>query len=806
MVERSQEKTDIQKSTVDELMKRLSSSEDGLSTAEANNRLKLYGPNEIKEKKKSSLRILLMKFVGPIPLMLFVIIGISLFLGKNIDAYIILGLVFFNAFAGFAEEYKADNTLELLRKKLSVMVLVLRDKTWSKIPSKSIVPGDIIRLRIGDIVPADCKITEGDYLSVDQSMLTGESLPVDKTEGDVVYSSSTVKQGEATALVVSTGINTSFGKTAELVKIARSRMHLESDILRLIKYLVAVDVVLIAVVLIFSSLSGVSFSEVIPFSLLVLLASVPVALPSAFTVAMAYGTERLSSKNILVTRLEAIEEASTMNVICLDKTGTITKNSLSVSKAYGYDNFSDSDVLKYAALASRVEDSDEIDMAILSAQKAEGSDLSKYKRSNFTPFDPSTKMSKSEVLYNGSSMTVVKGFPDKILSLCKLAKSDEESERKKINDLASKGFRIIAVAVDDGGWKFVGFVPLSDMPREDSAKFISELKNLGLKIKMLTGDSEQTAEAVASEVGIGNKILDVSQLQGQTEGQIAKLVSENDGFSGIFPKDKYLIVKALQDSGSHVGMTGDGVNDAPALKQAEVGIAVSNATDVAKSAAALVLTSEGIEPIVNAIEESRSIFERMITYTINKVSRIFQIAFFLSAAFLILKFLPIRAIQLILMIFLNDIGSIALSTDHERYSADPDTWSIKTIFSASMIFGIATILETSILTFLGLAVFGLSHQALQTFLFVSFIMSIEFMLLSIRSRSHFFSSYPSLLVSLQIVLSILIASVFAVFGVLMTPISVNYVLFIAGVSVLFLVVVDYIKYFIYKNISEFKEL
>ena len=792
--------------SIDEVMSKLSASKAGLSSSEAENRLKKFGPNEIQSKKASPILKLLKKFIGPISLMLFAITGLSISLGKYIDAYIILGLVVFNALAGFLEEYKADNTLELLKQKLSVMVSVKRNGSWAKLPSKSIVPGDIIRLRMGDIVPADCKVIEGDYVSVDQSMLTGESLPVDKKTGDLLYSSSVVKGGEATGLVVSTGSNTSFGKTTELVKTARTKMHLESDILKLIKYLVIVDLVLIFVVLAYSFFSGLDLITIIPFTLLILLVSVPVALPAAFTVAMAYGTEKLSSKNILVTRLGAIEEASTMNVVCLDKTGTITKNKLSMSKPVEYNSFNGMDVVKYGALASREEDADEIDLSIISFAKANKIDTSKYQVTDFKPFDPSTKMSEATVLHSGRKITVIKGFPDKILSICKLPPAEEKKEKELIMKDSGKGYRIIAVAINDGEWKFVGYIPLNDKPREDSATFINELKKLGLKIKMLTGDSEATAKAVASEVGIGDRILDVSSLAGESESQLSELVNKNDGFSGVFPKDKYAIVKALQDSGFHVGMTGDGVNDAPALKQAEVGIAVSNATDVAKSAAAIVLTSDGIEPIVNAIVESRSIFERMITYTINKVSRIFQIAFFLAAAFLILKFLPIRTIQLILMIFLNDIGSITLSTDHEKYSLSPDTWDIKSILSASVIFGAAAIIEISIITFAGLSFFGLNHSQLQTLLFFSFIVSIELMLLSIRSRGHFFSTMPSLPVILQIVLSILIAGALSFFGILMTPIGLDYILFSVGVSALFLVIVDYIKYFLYKNESEFKSL
>ncbi len=796
---------------VNEEIERLSSSKNGLSQSEAEARLKKYGYNIIMDKKVSPIKKLILKFWGPIPLMLFIVIGISFFLGKNIDAYIVIGLLVFNAVAGFLEEFKADNTLELLKNKLSVYVNIIRDGQWKKLPAKILVPGDIIRVRIGDIVPADCLIIEGDYISVDQSMLTGESLPVDKKKGETIFSSSTVREGEATALVLKTGQNTSFGKTADLVRIASGKIHLEDDILRLLKYLIYVDLLLIAAVFVVSFLSHISILTIIPFSLLILLVSVPVALPAAFTVAMAYGTDRLSYRNILVTKLEAIEEASTMNVVCLDKTGTITSNKLSVSAPFNYGKFSKEDVLFYGTIASRKEDNDEIDNAIIEGfdRYNTGSRELNYKISKFIPFSPSTKVSQADVILNGKKMSAIKGFPSIIIKKCSLDSSEIKKINQAIKEFSLKGFRTIAVAVKLDArkeWSFVGIAPLNDKPRTDSAKLIEELKGLGIKVKMLTGDNIDTAKEIAKEVGIGEKILDVKMLNGIDEKTMSKLVIEHDGFAGVFPKDKYTIVKALQDSGYHVGMTGDGVNDAPALKQAEVGIAVSNATDVAKSAATIVLTSPGIEPIVNAVRESRSIFERMISYTLYKVTRIFQIAFFLSVAFIILRFLPIRPIQLILMIFINDIGSITLSTDKESYSKKPDAWDIKAILYASAIFGVMGILEVGILAYLGLSYFHLSQGSFKTFMFVAFIFSMEAMLLSIRSRKRFFHSRPSVPVIFQIILAIIISFLIAHFGILMPAISNFYVLIIGLFAVVFLVITDYLKVFIYKRDKEFSLL
>ncbi|EEZ92939.1 MAG: plasma-membrane proton-efflux P-type ATPase [Candidatus Parvarchaeum acidiphilum ARMAN-4] len=791
--------------------RKLSSNKNGLSEKEAEERLKTYGYNEITSKKVNPIKKLLLKFWGPIPLMLFIVIIMSAFLGRYTDAYIVIGLLLFNGAASFFEEFKADNTLELLKNKLSVNVNVQRDNEWKKLPSKFLVPGDIIRVRMGDIIPADCLIIEGDYLSVDQSMLTGESLPVDKNKGSTLFSSSTVREGEATALVLKTGKNTSFGKTADLVRIAGGKMHLENDILRLLKYLIYIDLLLIVSVFITSYLSHINLLTIVPFSLLILLASVPVGLPAAFTVAMAYGTERLSSKNILVTKLEAIEEASTMNVVCLDKTGTITSNQLSVSEPFGYGKFSMEDVLFYGAIASKREDNDEIDNAIIEGlKKYDTKNLElDYKLIKFIPFSPSTKISQADILLNGKKMSAIKGFPEIVIKKCGLDASETKKINAKIKEMSLKGYRTIAVAArlsDKKAWDFVGIVPLNDKPREDSKKLIEELKGLGIKTKMLTGDNIDTAKEIANEVGIGDKILDVKTLEGLDEKTLSKLIIEHDGFAGVFPKDKYTIVKTLQDAGYHVGMTGDGVNDAPALKQAEVGIAVSNATDVAKSAATIVLTSPGIEPIVNAVKESRSIFERMISYTLNKVTRIFQIAFFLSIAFIILRFLPIKAVQLILMIFLNDIGSIALSTDKESYSKKPDSWDIKAIFYASILFGIMVIFEVSILAYFGLFYFHLNHASFETFLFVAFMFSIEALLLSIRSRKRFFHSRPSIPVLLQIILAITITAIIAYFGVLMSSINPYYILFIGVVAVLFLVITDYIKVFAYKKDKEFSLL
>ncbi len=779
----------------------------GLTDEEVNGRLSKYGFNEIESKKQSVFLRFASRFIGAIPLMLYLVIGISIYLGNVIDAYVVIGLVIFNGIAAFLEEYKADNTLELLKKKLSVSVNVKRNGAWTTVPSREIVPGDLIRVKLGNVIAADAKIVESNYLSVDQSMLTGESLPVDKKEGDLVFSSSIVREGEATCTVLATGKNTNFGMTAELVKLAKAKSHLENNVLRILKYLMVLDVFLILAVFIGSLIFGIPLLSIIPFALLILLTSVPVALPASFTVAMAYGTERLSSKNILVTKLEAIEEASTINVLCLDKTGTITKNELSASAPLNFGNFSKLEVLKYAALASRVEDNDQIDLAVLSeAQKAK-IDLGKYRALEFKPFDPSTKTSGATVQIDDSIIQVIKGFPSKVMERCGLSQSETEQINRNIQEIASGGFRVIGVGIKAiSDWEFVGLFPLSDSPREDSRKLIEELRSLGISLKMLTGDSRETATAIADEVNIGKNIVSVDQLEGKSTEELFSIISEADGFAGVYPKDKFMIVKALQDNGQHVGMTGDGVNDAPALKQAEVGIAVSNATDVAKSAASIVLTSSGIEPIVNAVEESRSIFERMITYTLKKVSKVLQTSVFLSVGFILLRFLPMLPVQLIIALFLSDIGSISLSTDNERFSSQPDAWNLKAIFKISMIFGLSAIAQVVMLAYIGLKWLGLSEGQFQTLIFLTVIVSMELMTLSMRERKSFWSSRPSGFVSAQIVSSILIASALGYFGILMAPIGLYEILTVICGGLVFLIFTDAVKILSFRRFGSFSSI
>ncbi|MGC9037828.1 MAG: plasma-membrane proton-efflux P-type ATPase, partial [Candidatus Micrarchaeia archaeon] len=569
--------SEFKEASIEKTYSILGSGKDGLSKEEASKRLAKYGYNEIKEKKKNPLLIFLGKFFGPIPLILWAIILLSYILHHIIDLYVVLTLLIFNAIVSFAEEYKADKSLELLRQRLTINARVLRSGTWSLIPSRELVIGDIVRIRLGDIVPADVKIIESEGLECDESELTGESLPVAKKDGDIAYAGSLVKRGEASCIVINTGENTYFGKTAELVKTARPKSHLEMLILDIIKYLIAIDIIIV-VAMFFYGVFAIRLSPavILPFLLIVFVASVPVALPATFTVAMAFGTEKLARKSILVTKLESLEETSTMNTLCMDKTGTLTENKIEVKEVVPI-GASESEVIEYAAECSRIEDKDPIDIAVLAYAKEKG-----IKRGNiisFKPFDPETKMSSAKVK-GKRAYEVSKGAPQIIEKLCNLGKPEQQRIDKAVDELSSRGYRSIAVAKKDKGWRFAGIVGLYDPPRSDSKELVNELRSLGVKPIMLTGDNIAVAKSIASEIGIGSNIIDFPEVS--RSRNFEKLAKNADGFAGIYPEDKFMIVKSLQGRSYTIGMTGDGVNDAPALKEADVGIAVANATDVAK--------------------------------------------------------------------------------------------------------------------------------------------------------------------------------------------------------------------------------
>nr|WP_236719373.1 plasma-membrane proton-efflux P-type ATPase [Picrophilus oshimae] len=623
-----------------QLMKDLKTSNNGLSDSEAGSRLNSYGYNEVTEKKDSIYIKFLKKFWAPVPWMLEVTSIITYIIGRYIDTYIILFLLFFNAIIGFFQESRAKNAVELLKKRLQVTSRVLRNGKWELLESIYIVPGDIINVRFGDIVPADCAIISGN-VETDQSALTGESLSVSKGVSDQLFSGSVIKRGEATAVVMATGDKTYFGKTAMLVSEAGSRSHIESLIFNIVKYLIILDVSLVIITTIYSILINVPFNDIIPFSLVLLITSIPVALPATFTIAMAIGAMDMAKKGAIVTRLNAIEDAASMDILCSDKTGTITENVLTVRDPYPV-GCSINELMELAMYASEEKSEDPIDIAIINFARNIKINIDYNNVKNFIPFDPATKRTEAVVLKNGKTTRILKGAPQVIAGLCGFNYSGISS---KIDEFARFGYRVIAVATIDEKPAFKGLIPMYDPPRKDSAELIKELGDLGISVKMVTGDNKEIAAKIAGEVGISGMACNVHENFD---------VNKCSVFSEVFPEDKFKIVMELQKDGHVTGMTGDGVNDAPALKQAEVGIAVSNATDVAKASASIVLTHQGIVDIVESVKDGRRIYQRMLTYTLNKIIKTIQVVLFLTTAFFAVKFFVTTPFDIILLLFAND--------------------------------------------------------------------------------------------------------------------------------------------------------
>ncbi len=780
---------------VDETLKRIGTGIGGLSEKEAEKRLKKYGYNEVVEKKESAALKFLSKFYGPVPLILWAVIAISYLLGRTEDFYILLALLLFNATMSFLEESKADRTLESLRKRLSVSARALRSGNWEKLPARLLTIGDIVRVRQGDIIPADLKIVRCDAdVETDESVITGESLPISKGTAGVLYEGAILKRGEATCAVIGTGYNTFYGKTASLVEVAKPKSHIQQAILRLAKYLVAIDLAVVAAMFLYGSLAlHINIIDVLPFFLVVFLASVPVALPATFTVAMALGTEKLAKENILVRRLDSIEGAATMTVLCADKTGTLTENIITVDELMPF-GVGEDRLIRYAAEASRAEDNDPIDNAVLNYAKANRVKANAQLR--FTPFDLSTKMTEAVVEGKDGRYRVVKGAIIAVKRLCHIGTLEGKAMDKAVDAFSKRGFRCIAVAfLMEGGKHFrcAGIIALHDSPRKDAGALISELEELGVKTKMLTGDNIAVAEEISKELRIGNRIIDAEKLGGSKKELYAS-INGADGFANIYPEDKYTIVKALQNSRMIVGMTGDGVNDAPALKQAEVGIAVSSATDVAKEAAALVLTRNGIEVIVHAVKESRRIFERMSTYTMLKISRAIQIIAFIGIVYMFMHgMIAITPSLLVLLIFTNDIVNITISADNAVYAKRPDSWNIRSFFYPAGAVGAVLVLQALILIPLAFSAFGMSVAEFQTLVFLLLVVSDKFTILNFREKGWFWKSRPSSKVVLSSAVGITAGTLMAYFGILVPKIGIVAIVSAFVLSIVFLPINDVVK-------------
>lgn len=627
---------------VDELYVELESSKEGLSQAAATERLNEVGPNELTVEKTSALRQFLGYFWGPIPWMIEVAAILSLVNRDWMDFVIIIALLLINAVIGFWQEHKASNALDALKNQLALKARVLRSGQWLEVAARELVPGDIIRIRLGDVVPADTKLIDGDYLSIDQAALTGESLPVNKKVGALAYSGSVAKQGEMVGLVTATAGNTFFAKTAKLVETAGAVSHFQKAVLHIGNFLIIIAIVLCVLLVAVQLSRGEHFLDVLQFVLILAVASIPVAMPAVLSVTMALGALALSRHKAIVSRLQSIEEMAGIDILCSDKTGTLTQNKITLGEPKLFVAKDADELVLAGALASKAENNDAIDLAVIAGLQ-EADTLSAYELKRFTPFDPVSKRTEAELAGpDGAAISVSKGAPQVVFDLCQLDPERRTEAEADVQAYAEKGYRTLGVARNAGsGWKFLGILSLFDPPREDSAETIAEAGKRGIAVKMVTGDNTAIAAEISGQLGMGTHILPASEFfeDGQDMGQInaetGAAVERAEGFAEVFPEHKYGIVKALQERGHLVGMTGDGVNDAPALKQADVGIAVSGATDAARGAAALILTEPGLSVIIKAVELSRQIFERMLSYTIYRIAMTIDIMVFVVLSMLI---------------------------------------------------------------------------------------------------------------------------------------------------------------------------
>jgi len=792
--------------SVEESFKKFSSSEKGISDATANDRIKEYGYNEISEKKVSPIIKFLSYFWGPIPWMIEVAAILSAIINHWEDFWVIFALLLLNAVVGFWQEYKADDAISLLKKKLALNARVFRDGKWKELAARELVPGDVVRVRLGEIIPADIKLFSGDYLSIDESTLTGESLPVEKHKSDLAYSGSVIRQGEMNGLVVATGINTFFGKTAKLVAEARTISHFQKAVIKIGNYLIVLAAFMVAIIFMVSVYRHESFFDTLQFALVLTIAAIPVALPAVLSVTMAVGASVLAKKKAIVSRLVAIEEMAGMDILCSDKTGTITKNELTLADVKAFEGFTSDDVLVYASLASREEDKDPIDTAIIDKAKSietVSEKLSSYQVKDFKPFDPVIKRSEATITdKNNKTSKITKGAPQVISALMEAADKEKATNiiNKQIDEFAAKGHRTLGTAKtnEQGKWEYVGLIPLFDPPREDSSATIKTASDMGINVKMITGDHTAIAKQIAQNINLKNNILEASAFLDKPDKEAGEIVEKADGFAQVFPEHKYRIVELLQEKKHIVGMTGDGVNDSPALKKADVGIAVAGATDAAKSAADIVLTLPGLSVIIDALKESRKIFQRMNSYAIYRIAETIRVLFFITLTIIVFNFYPVTAIMIVLLALFNDAPIMAIAYDNVKYSKEPERWDMRIVLSMATFLGLIGVISSFGIFYIGQEVLHLSKEAVQSFIFLKLAVAGHLTIFLTRTRGPFWSIRPSGVLFWSAVITKLLATLVAVYGWFITQISWNLALLVWGYALAAFLLTDFLKVIIYK--------
>ena len=876
---------DYKEIEIDKIVIELNSDVDnGLTEAEAEQRLKKEGYNEIPEYKESLLSRLFKRFWGPIPWMIEIAALLSALVQRWEDFSIIMIMLVVNAGLDFYQEHKALNAIEVLKKKLAKKSLVLRDGEWKEIEASNLVRGDIIKLKIGDIIPADVKLVKGDFVLIDQSALTGESLPVIKKVGEIAYSNSIIKQGEMIAIVINVGLNTYFGKTTSLIAKAEQtqKSHFQKMVINVGNFLIILTVIMVAMIMAIGINRGGNLWELLEFSLILTVAAIPVALPTVLTVVMAVGAMNLAKKQAIVSRPSAIEEMAGMDVLCSDKTGTLTQNKMSISSIYGDKA---EEVVKYAVFASRRENNDPIERPIFEWVEDNDLNIEEFKLKKFIPFDPVRKRTEAVVEVDNKELIVTKGAPQFIIELSDMGSEDRKEAYKKVEEFAKDGFRTLGVAYkesDKESFVFVGLIPLYDPPRVDSKEAISEAQAKGVKVKMVTGDNVSVAKYISQILGIGENIYSIKELKNEThdeyvqlaqiiskalltsmdldekeikekvneitnlvreevgskitkgsvkrhESEIVKIIEEASGFAEVFPEDKYFIVDELQKADHIVGMTGDGVNDAPALRKADVGIAVSGATDAARASADIVLLSSGLRVIVDAIKEARITFERMKSYTIFRIAETMRIILFMTLAIVIFNFYPITALMIIILALLNDIPILAIAYDNTKIEKKPVRWDMKEMLVLSSWLGIAGVLSSFAIFYITM-VYLKAHPETAVFLpdvpnwinindetnWLGFVQSLFFAKMVVAGHGTIYNTridnwffkkpYPSLILFLATFSTRVIGTIISVYGFgLITPIGWDWAIFMWIYALTWFVFNDFVKILVLRYYRKVKK-
>ncbi|MFA9460003.1 plasma-membrane proton-efflux P-type ATPase [Thiohalorhabdus methylotrophus] len=790
------------------------SPEEGLSSEEASRRLDQVGPNTLQEEEENPLLRFLSYFWGPIPLMIEVAAVLAAVSQRWEELVVILVLLAINGGVSFWHERKASQAISALKAQLALRARVLRDGHDSAIEARELVPGDIIRAGIGDVIPADAQLLEDQALSADESTLTGESLPVGKGGGDLIYSGTTANQGRAWAVVVATGGQTKFARTVELVEAAGGHSHFQRAVMRIGYFLIGASLVLVGLVVSFSLIRGMDVWAVVLFALGLVLAGIPQAMPAVLSVTMSIGANRLARMRAIVSRLAAMDEMAGLQVLCADKTGTLTRNELTLQEPAPIEAEDPDEILLAAALTVDHDKEDPIDRAIWSALEDPAA-VERYRIVEFRPFDPTRKRSDADVERDGHRFTVTKGEPQVLLDWLGLSGDRARQVRERVDRLGEEGFRALGVARRDGekGWRYLGILPLLDPPRDDAAEMVRDTKAHGIDLRMVTGDHPAIGRQIAAQVGLGTNLKRATELfergnsshedQAGIDWSIHDAVVGADGFAEVTPEHKYNIIRHFQAEDRIVGMTGDGVNDAPALRQADLGITVSGATDAARSAADLVLTAPALGVITQGVEEARRIFERMTSYATFRITETIRLLLFLSISVLVFNFFPITPIMIILLVILNDIAIIAVAWDNAATPKRPVRWQMQRILAIAGVLGFPGVLESFLLFWFLQGPMGLPHATIQTLLFLKLLVAGHLTFFLTRQPSWFWQRpHPSLVLFAALELTQIAGTLAAVYGFLMPAVGWMWAGVIWGYAIVWMFILDAVKVFAYRRILQ----